>query len=299
MRNESFTAINYVLACWSGLRRVNPPEYVTDRSVFLKKHLESLVALRHNLAQITLVINHNPEEPPEYAKFIDSLPNHLNDVPLQVIRRSNRGFSYGGYSTAYAVTKAKQFTHYMLMEDDYVFCLNNFDDIMVNLQEDNPNCGFLTFWLAEGSIPWITRRIRKLNLPGPKTKAILHRAKKFCPERFVYARITLGLLKADAAAKMWERFKCLPHATGTTHDECKIGGQFCLPAGVQQVGFDVCDAIPNYNLTAYSPTGGIVQYGPRNTPKLIAAVQELMEIQRDQEHTALQGPDVTDSTGPS
>jgi len=46
--------INYVIAAWSGIRRVKDLTYIADRTHYLRNHLQQLKKLKHNLDQIKI-----------------------------------------------------------------------------------------------------------------------------------------------------------------------------------------------------------------------------------------------------
>lgn len=141
--------INYVIPCWSGLRRVIDPAQEKDFTHYLKSHLNQLQKLEHNLSQITLVINHNLEEPWLFTRYIDCLPAKIKETPLVVVRRdSNHGFTFGAWSYVYDLY-GDQFDYYLFGEDDYAPTLPFFGEVLAKQLEAASNrrapaCGFLS-----------------------------------------------------------------------------------------------------------------------------------------------------------
>ena len=130
--------INYVIAVWSGKRRGG----VADDTYFLNKHLISLKNRSHELKQITISIAHNPEESPRFKRYIDNLAKEIAGVPVKIIRRPNDGLSYGAFVDAFYLY-GSHFDHYIFVEDDYVFCKNDFDKILLQMFSASPHCGYL------------------------------------------------------------------------------------------------------------------------------------------------------------
>lgn len=113
--------INYVVAAYLGDRKFMDGAFLADRWHYLRAQVEMLRRLRHNLDQITFVINTNvPLTVPEDIKAAGV-----------VVQRPNRGMSYGAWSDAYAASRGK-FTHYIFNEDDYLFTQQDFDRLLLD-----------------------------------------------------------------------------------------------------------------------------------------------------------------------
>lgn len=69
------------------------------------------------------------------------LPDLIGNTPVVSLIRENVGLSYGSWSHAYDLYP--DFDYYILMEDDYVFCVDSFDSVMVDLINRFNNCGYL------------------------------------------------------------------------------------------------------------------------------------------------------------
>jgi len=265
--------INYIIACWSGMRRVNPQAYIDDRAIFLRKHLKYMRNLKHSIDQITIIISDNPDEPKSYKDFINRLPQMINNTKIEVMRRSNIGYSYGGYSDVFERYR-KQFDYYLLMEDDYVFMLDNFDDIMLNDFKVDDKIGSATFWLCEDFKYRILSRTRKLNFED--RKSIADAINKYFPDTFSFPRVAVGLVKSDTLNDVWEKFGTLPYAKSNAHGACKLEGQIGLFAAMQMVGWKLVDTNINYRIAAYSPDGKILENGPIDKPLLLNPIQALL-----------------------
>lgn len=104
-----------------------------DKLFFLKKQVEYLLNINHDLDQITFVINGN--KPNEYDEIISPLKFKYN---LKTLVRENSGISYGGYS--YSVANfINDFDFFIFSEDDWVFCHDHFDQYLIDKFNKNLN----------------------------------------------------------------------------------------------------------------------------------------------------------------
>jgi len=125
------TKVNYVIACWMGRRNYDDQHHAKDRSLFLRRHLEQIEGIEHNLDQVTIVLAEGGDaEADAWAKAIKK----VGDTPVRVIARPNIGLSYASWNEAYEVF-ADDFDYSILAEDDYVPAIDNFDRELVRLAE--------------------------------------------------------------------------------------------------------------------------------------------------------------------
>jgi hypothetical protein len=123
--------VNYVIACWMGSRNYDDRLHAKDRSLFLRRHLEQLKILEHNLDQVTIVLAEGGDNDADaWAKSIEE----VGGTPVRVIVRRNIGLSYGSWNEAYE-TFADDFDYSILAEDDYAPALDNFDRELVRLAD--------------------------------------------------------------------------------------------------------------------------------------------------------------------
>lgn len=157
------TRTNYVVACWMGERRSEHGPNTTDRTSFLRAHIHALETLPHSLDQVTVVLAEGGD--PKADTFAKSL-TEISGVPVEVLVRPNVGMSYAGWNLAHE-TFGDEFTHFVIVEDDYVPFLANFDALLVDLTERYKTyvCGLTgegqIAAISNGAIPeQIWRRIR-------------------------------------------------------------------------------------------------------------------------------------------
>ncbi len=125
---SSETRTNYVIACWMGPRRAEHKPNQNDRASFLRAHINALETFSHSLDQVTVVIAEggNPDAE-SFAKDITEMAG----VPVEVLMRPNKGMSYAGWNLAHE-TFGADFTHYIIVEDDYIPFINDFDSLLVD-----------------------------------------------------------------------------------------------------------------------------------------------------------------------
>ena len=116
--------INYIIATWNGKRVTD-----TGRSYehVLRNHLKQLASVKHSLDQVTIM---KPES---------GIINSYYDVELPpnavVIECENKHLSYGQYLKALELLH-KDFDYHILIEDDYVPAVDDFDRKLVELYEE-------------------------------------------------------------------------------------------------------------------------------------------------------------------
>lgn len=262
-------SINYILAAWSGMRRVNLPRYVEEREVFLRKHIESLENLRHSLTQVTVVVANNPEEPKSYRKYLESIPEKIGTAKVVILERPNVGLSFGAYSEVYGRYRA-DFDYYLFMEDDYVFTQHDFDTMLWGKLREHEKNAMASFVCEEQTKRWILDRAVKEAPPGSNMAINIE---KYVPEKFVFPRVMLGMARTEALKDVWLEFGKLPHADGTNHTSCKFEGQFALPIAFQKLGWRVVDMLPKWRADAFGPGGEHLKYGPPSSELLIKPLQ--------------------------
>ena len=119
--------VNYVIACWTGARRADDRRAVRDRTFMIRHHIAALESANHSLEQITIVLAEGGDEKAD--AFIKGL-KFIGDTPVVVLVRENTGYSYASWNHAFETYK-ERFTHYIIVEDDYMPWVHNFDTILV------------------------------------------------------------------------------------------------------------------------------------------------------------------------
>jgi len=238
---------NYVIATWSGPRRLGNDEYEEDSAVYIKQHIKSLQYYKHALSQITVVVPHNPDEPPEFTAAINSLPEKIQDAKVVVLRRENNGQSYGGYSDVFGQYKS-EFTYYFFIEDDYIFVKDDFDLELVKLLEykRTNNCGYLC------------SMVTKL-------------------DRRPHTAISNGIAKSDTLQSVWDKFGNLPHSKIKEEMTYDCGPQLRFGWAFLEVGTQLQDYLDHFR-APFNDGGKLVIYGNKENPDLLIPIQFMSEL---------------------
>lgn len=134
---------NYVIATWTGPRRRGNEPHCKDNVYYVKEHLRLLEKYKHDLDQITVVVPHYDRESQEIKDYFASIDGaKCQRSTIKVLRRENKGHSYGSYSHVFDLYR-NDFDYYFFIEDDYVFVQDYFDRTMIDCFNSKPNCGFL------------------------------------------------------------------------------------------------------------------------------------------------------------
>lgn len=238
--------LNYVIAAWGGPRRSDDPRAQTDRTFFLRQHLATVVRLRHTVIdRITVVVPRCEDEPPEFTRFLDSLPSAV----CTVLRRSNAGLSYGSWTEAYERTR-HEFDGFIFVEDDYIFAVHDFDRALVDM----------AFGHGAGLVCGAV-------LPFGAT---LHPA------------IALGYVSTEALDK-WAGYRPLPHRTDAAAAHWTAHGgypsaerwQIAWGADFTALGISMVDWLGPYASPFWVHHGAIRWYGPRAAPPFVMPIQAL------------------------
>jgi len=110
--------INYIIACYLGQRRTKTAKSPED---FLKMHLNWLQENKIDLGRVTVVINSEDLNQAKCAaNIVAEYKPYYTDLRFFV--RMNVGHSYGAWSDAIeaCMDKDEHFSHYFLIEDDYL-----------------------------------------------------------------------------------------------------------------------------------------------------------------------------------
>ena len=231
--------LNYVIAAWTGPRR---NDRHPDGSFYLRTHLAVLAALRHNLAQVTVVIPDNPNQPTGVDAFIDSLHgSRLCGTPVVVLRRENVGLSYGSFAFAYE-TFGGAFDYYLFVEDDYLFVRDDFDQTLIDLFREIPECGYLCGLTQEQN------------------------GKPF-------AGISNGLTSKEILAHVRERHGKIPFGP-TAQEEYRSVSHVVFTTSIRDLGYRISDTTGHF-LTPYfdSRTQTIREFAPERREYLIVPTQ--------------------------
>jgi RimJ/RimL family protein N-acetyltransferase len=193
--------INYIIATWSGNRRIPNKRY-------LKDHILKLSTLKHNLSQITIVKPIFPGVDDEYYNIGDLVEEIGCDVVI-LERHSNLGESYGQLFYAYETYKDK-FDYYIFCEDDYLPHIDDFDKHLLDRQNSEGYlcsfCGVNDEYpdggcsISNGLISTVNMVKIYENNPKP-VERISGRNGNYCHKNFADLLIECGLNFKDFASE--------------------------------------------------------------------------------------------------
>lgn len=135
--------VNYVFCAYFGPRRQGDPRAASDPMLYVRAHLDSLATTRHDLAQVTMVVNGDYDREALRQVVADS------KVPVVTIERENVGMSYGAYAHAFH-TCGSDFTHYIFAEDDCTYREHHFDATLLRWLEEVPRTGMVCGYVPQG-----------------------------------------------------------------------------------------------------------------------------------------------------
>ena len=233
--------INYVIAIWTGARHLSR---IDKNGHYLFAHLDQLGKLAKSLSQITVGYPYYETEPPRFRIQLNRLPKEIDGIPLSVVPMINSGKSYGQLSRIYGATRG-QFDYYIFMEDDYVPFLDNFDTLLADLIQRDPDCGYLCSVYGE-----------EKNEPSG-------------------AAVSTGIIRAKALEAVWEKFGCIPHIPLGPINEQAVFSQAFL-----QTGWKIKDYLQDYSspyLSKEETQDVIVIYGDPTNKHILGPIQMLDE----------------------
>ena len=124
---------NLVIASWGGKRRSDKHSDLTPCGCgnYIEKQVASLTKYRHNLARITIVDADCGKPYPA----LDAVPSSIRETPVEVVRVPNgRHMSVSAWSHI-ILTEKDSFDYYVLIEDDYVFVCDDFDELLISMHQ--------------------------------------------------------------------------------------------------------------------------------------------------------------------
>tara|TARA_R110000772_G_scaffold2218_1_gene7674 strand:+ start:1314 stop:2012 length:699 start_codon:yes stop_codon:yes gene_type:complete len=137
---------NLIVVYYFGGRR-RPIEKEELNPLFcLESQVKYLLKYKHELDQITFVVN--GDIPDGYYEAIKPLEEKYNTV---TINRENIGLSYGGFAEA-ASKYIEEFDFFIFLEDDWVFCHDNFDQYLSEKFKKNKNTSMVCAVSSERDI---------------------------------------------------------------------------------------------------------------------------------------------------
>lgn len=131
-----------IISFYLGQRRKVAKIYDNDRLICLKKQIEYLEKIDHNLTTVVFSFNLDYNDIDIINEYINKIPKKINNSDVEIVLRKNNGFSYGAWSE-FTLKNLEKYDYFIYNEDDYFFIQDNFDDYLINTFNNYENCGYL------------------------------------------------------------------------------------------------------------------------------------------------------------
>jgi hypothetical protein len=139
----------YISNFYLGERRVEIIPQKQDRLLYLKHQIITLSQYTHNLSKIIFNFNLREEDISYITDIINLTPKQIQNTPVELSFRKNKGMSYGAWSDIF-IKYQNEFDYYIFNEDDYFIHDHNFDQYLVKTFNQYKNCGYLCAVAYEG-----------------------------------------------------------------------------------------------------------------------------------------------------
>ncbi len=126
-------------------------EYANDRLLYLRRHIDQLKGLEHNLDAIYVIVNKD-EHSGDVESYLSSINGiMIRDACVNFMTRVNIGVSYGAYTHFFKNEGlCNGYDYFIMVEDDYMPALDNFDAKLVDMFEEEPGTSFLCSLIGWG-----------------------------------------------------------------------------------------------------------------------------------------------------
>ena len=141
----------YVVNFYFGNRRRTIDEYHKDPLCFLKKQIELLNDISHNLTKIIFTINVEIDHYKILSWALKIIPKKIKNAEVDVLIRENLGLSYGAFSDAFE-TYREFYDYFIFNEDDYFPIEENWDEYLIRKYNSLPNSGYLSAMTRESDV---------------------------------------------------------------------------------------------------------------------------------------------------
>ncbi len=199
--------INYIIATYSN---PNKKEFYKNINK-LKQTLKNLEKFKHQISQITIVVSVNFEDfDIDYINYIKSIENKYEII----YKQNDKWLSYSSYYEAFK--KFPNFDYYIMTEDDYYFCIDNFDKILINLLKNND-----ILFIDIAHFQYIEKRIIPENINKLKKKCYKLNNKKNIYEeisiKHLFANHAICISTKNILEKVYENFYDKMKKTNRVH----------------------------------------------------------------------------------
>jgi hypothetical protein len=229
--------VAYVVALWSGERRVMVPAYRDDRSFFLEGHLRRLKELKHGCRTVIFVVNECLDRSESFENTIGQAAERLPGFRVEVVRRANEGMSYGALAAAFE-RYGDQFDYFVFLEDDYFPAVDGFDRELRSFFGDD------TGWVCGRYAGCVGYERAHAAMPG-------------------------GMISTKALRAMKDRYGAITCGSGSAYSDVESAGQAGMSWAMIDCGYGIKDVLGRYSSPFVNHKGERVVYGDRRNPCLI------------------------------
>ena len=212
----------YISNFYFGERRVEVTPQKEDRLLYLKHQIITLSQYTHNLSKIIFNFNLREKDISYINEIIKLTPKQIQNTPVELIFRQNKGMSYGAWSDIF-IKYQNEFDYYIFNEDDYFIHDHNFDKYLVKTFNKYKDCGYLC--------------------------AVAYEGDKFPP----HAANCFGISSFEALNKVYQKYgRLLGEMDNYTQQhigaEVHINGQVAHTLVFKEFGYDIYDIREKYKV---------------------------------------------------
>lgn len=216
----------YVINFYFGKRRKSIDRYNhIDRLCFVRKQLELLTLLKHNLNSIIFNFNVDPEHYSYLNEAIKLVPKNINSTKIEINVRENVGISYGAWSDVFSINRDK-YDYFLFSEDDVFFIEDNFDSTLIRKFNSYPNCGCLGMMIRPAA-DWNQFKIHSGHHAIVSSNKIL--------------------------SEVYNRYGELPYAKSSDYTDNELNGQIEQSYVFTKLGYKLYDIRDEYMVQMESP----------------------------------------------
>jgi hypothetical protein len=211
-----------------GNRRIPINEYREDPLCFLRKQIELLNDVFHNLKKIVFTINIETDHYKILSSALKIIPKRIKNTEVDVLIRRNSGLSCGAFSDAFE-TYRNTYDYFIFNEDDYFPIEKNWDEYLIRKYNSLPDSGYLSAVVNERKE---SNKIRK------------------------YAGHCFGVSSTKNLNRVFEKYGKLPHPSETNNYSVQEEDQIQFTYSFEEMGLKNYDIREEYRFSFYNYSPG-------------------------------------------
>lgn len=232
----------YIISFWLGKRRHDDYRADDDKLFYLKKQIEYLNKVKHNIDNIIFNFNVEPNQYDTLTESIKLIPKKIKDSTTEINIRENFGMSYGAFSDCFVKNKDK-YEYFLFNEDDYIFVEDFFDETLIKMFNEKENCGYFCMIASDAF-----KR---------------------------HAGHSTGISTNEILSKVYEIKGELPHSKLIDYKNNEHEGQVSQSHSVVEIGYTIDDVRDKYRVQFVSGKDSFRTYFNKNKKEIISPIQKL------------------------